>query len=119
MAIVLALVAVACAVWCVRTPAHRPPLSSLLALAPIVFLAIVPFLAVGHGGVLGPTIDSDMSVHLIFAESYISAAFDKIGGIPDFPMGPHSMAAVLADGFGFRTGPASPASRWRCRSSPR
>jgi hypothetical protein len=107
VAIVLALVAVAAAAWCLSSAAHRPPPLGLLALAPVVFLAMVPFLAVGHGGVLGVTVDSDMSVHLIFVESYISSAFDKVGGIPpDYPMGPHSMAALLANGLGIKSGSA-------------
>jgi hypothetical protein len=104
MSIVLALAAVAGAIWCLSAPAHRPPLLDLPALAPVVFLVMVPFLAVGHGGILGPTIDSDMSVHLIFVESYISSAFDKVGGIPaDYPMGPHSMSALLAGGLGIKS----------------
>jgi hypothetical protein len=107
MSILFALVAVAAAVWCLSAPAHRPPLLALSALAPIVFLAMVPFLAVGHGGVLGVTVDSDMAVHLVFVESYISSAFDKFGGIPpDYPMGPHSMAALLAGGLGINSGSA-------------
>jgi hypothetical protein len=107
VAIFLALAAAAAAVWCLSSRAHRPPLLALLALAPLTFLAMVPFLAVGHGGVLGVTVDSDMSVHLIFVESYISSAFDKVGGIPpDYPMGPHSMAALLADGLGIKSGSA-------------
>jgi hypothetical protein len=107
MSILFALVAIAAAVWCLSAPAHRPPLLALSALAPVAFLALVPFLASGHGGVLGTTVDSDMAVHLVFVESYISSAFDKIGGIPaDYPMGPHSMAALLAGGLGINAGSA-------------
>jgi hypothetical protein len=107
MSILFAIVAVAAAVWTLSDPAHRPPVLDLIALAPLVFLTMVPFFASGHGGILGTTFDSDMSVHLIFAESYISSALDKVGGIPpDYPMGPHSMAALLADGLGMNTADA-------------
>jgi hypothetical protein len=103
VSIFLAVVLIAAAVWCLAAPAHRPPLE-LLAVAPVVFLTMVPFLTFGHGGVLGPTIDSDMASHLFFAESYMSSAFQKVGRIPpDYPMGPHSMTALLAGGLGVKT----------------
>lgn len=104
VAIVLAVLSAAAAIWCLRSAEHRPPFLPLLAVAPVIFLAMVPFLAVGHGGILGPTLDSDTAVHLSFVEAYISAAFDRVVEIPtDYPMGPHAVSALLADGLGVRS----------------
>lgn len=101
VAIVLAIAAIAAAVWCLRAPAHRPPLLGLTAVAPVVFLTMVPFLAYDRGGILGPTLDSDMAAHLSFVEAYVSAVADRVVPIPpDYPMGPHAIAALLTGGFG-------------------
>jgi hypothetical protein len=104
VAIVLALATVAAAVWCLGSVDHRPSLRELLATVPAVFLVMVPFLAYGRGGILGPTIDSDMATHLIFVESYVSAIADKVIPIPaDYPMGPHSVSALLSHGLGIKS----------------
>jgi hypothetical protein len=101
MAILLALLAVAAAAWCLRSPRHRPPLLDLLAPLPVLALVLVPFLAAGRAGIIGTTVNNDMAPHLTFAEGIISAAAESAGAIPaDYPLGPHSVAAALSEGLG-------------------
>ncbi|MGN6586514.1 MAG: hypothetical protein ACTHKT_03450 [Solirubrobacterales bacterium] len=103
MFVLLALLSIAAAVWCLSSPAHRPGLRDLLAATPVAFLALLPFLAAGHAGTLGVSLNDDMAVHLVFVESYISAHAAAAVPLPkDYPLGPHAMAAVLTDGFGMR-----------------
>lgn len=103
MFVLLALLSVAAAVWCLRSPAHRPSLRDLLAAGPVALLTLLPFLAAGHPGTLGVSLNDDMAVHLVFVESYISAAAAAAVSLPkDYPLGPHAMAALLSDGFGIR-----------------
>lgn len=101
VAILLGALAIAAAVWCLRSPSHRPPLSGLLAAAPVALLALVPFLAAGRGGILGVTVDNDMAAHLIFVEGYVSSAVSAVYPLPgDYPLGPHALAALLSRGLG-------------------
>lgn len=101
MAILLTLLAIAAAVWCLRSPPHRPPLADLAAALPVIALVIVPFLAAGRGGVLGVTVNNDMAVHLIFAEGYASSVVEAAYALPnDYPLGPHALAALLSEGLG-------------------
>jgi hypothetical protein len=101
MAILLAVLAIAAAVWCLRSPPHRPPLSGLLAALPVVVLVAMPFLAAGRGGILGVTVNNDMAVHLVFVEGYVSAAVTAVTPLPhDYPLGPHALAALLTTGLG-------------------
>ena len=103
MFVLLALLSVAAAVWCLRSPAHRPSLRDLLAVAPVAFLALLPFLAAGQAGTLGVSLNNDMSAHLLFVEDYVSSAVAAITPLPkDYPLGPHAMTALLTDGFGIR-----------------
>lgn len=103
VAIALGLATVAAAVWCLRSPPHRPPLTGLLASIPVALLTLVPFLAAGRGGILGVTVDNDMAVHLVFVESYLSSAVAAVNLLPgDYPLGPHAMAALLSKGLGIR-----------------
>lgn len=97
MAILLAALAIAAAVWCLRSPPHRPPLFDLLSALPVAFLVAVPFLAAGRGGILGVTVNNDMAVHLSFVEGFVSSAVPLP---PDYPLGPHALAAVLSKGLG-------------------
>ncbi len=101
MAIVVALLAIAAAVWCLRSPPHRPPLTDLLAAVPVIFLVMVPFLASGRGGVLGVTVNNDMGVHLAFVEGFLHPAAAEAYPLPkDYPLGPHASAALLTRGLG-------------------
>lgn len=100
---VLGALAVAAAIWCLRSPSHRPPPAELLAVAPVALLVLLPFLAAGRVGILGVSINNDMAPHLTFVESYVSAAAAEIAPLPkDYPLGPHAMVALLTAGFGVR-----------------
>jgi hypothetical protein len=101
MAILVAVLAIAAAVWCLRSPSHRPSLNDLLAALPVVFLVMVPFLASGRGGILGVTINNDMTVHLAFVEGFLHPAVAEAFPLPtDYPLGPHALAALLSKGLG-------------------
>ena len=101
MTILLAALATAAAVWCLRSAAHRPPLFDLLAALPVAFLVAVPFLAAGRGGILGVTVNNDMTVHLAFVEGFVSSAVADLIPLPaDYPLGPHALAAALSKGLG-------------------
>lgn len=103
VAVLLAALTLAAAVWCLRDAAHRPPATSLLALGPAAFLALVPFIVNGRGGIMGVSFNNDMAAHLLWAESYLSAAVERITPLaPDYPLGPHALVAVFADGLGQR-----------------
>jgi len=101
MAILVALLAAAAAVWCLRSPRHRPPLTDLLAALPALILVMVPFLAAGRGGILGVTVNNDMTVHLRIVEAFLHPAVAAVAPLPsDYPLGPHAMAALLSKGLG-------------------
>ena len=99
IAILLAILTIAAAVWCLRSPEHRPPLPGLLAVAPVVLLVSVPFLAAGRGGILGVTVDNDMAAHLWIAEAFLSSATEGLSSYPDYPLGPHGIVAALSEGL--------------------
>lgn len=103
MFVIVAALSLAAAIWCLRSPAHRPPLRDLLAAAPVGFLVLLPFLASGRAGILGVSVNNDMAAHLVFVEGYVSSAVEAVTPLPkDYPLGPHAMAAFLTDGFGIR-----------------
>lgn len=87
------------ALW--RDPPQRPPLSGLLAGAPVALLAAVPFGSAGHAGTLGWSFDNDMAAHLALADAYRSGLVERFNPLlPDYPLGPHALSAVVAQGFG-------------------
>ncbi len=101
MSIFLGLLTLAAIVWCASSPAHRPPLGGILAALPVLFLVLLPFLAVGRSGILGVTIDNDMAAHMVFAETYLSEAVENLKPVyyDLYPFGPHAIAGVLARGI--------------------
>lgn len=100
-AVLVGLLALVAAVWCLRSPRHRPPPGDLLAGLPVVVLVLVPFLAAGRGGVLGVTVNNDMAVHLAIVESILSPTADALYAVPsDYPLGLHSLAAALTEAIG-------------------
>lgn len=100
VAILLGLLTVAAATWCLSSPEHTPPLSGLLAAAPVALLVAVPFLAAGRGGILGVALNNDMSIHLLIAEDFLSsAAAESYALPPDYPIGPHALSAALSRGL--------------------
>jgi hypothetical protein len=97
----LAALTVAAAVWCLRSPTHCPPLRDLLAATPVIFLALVPFLAAGRGGILGVTVDNDMGFHLAFLEHFLHPGVAETYLVPDdYPLASHMMVVVLSKGSG-------------------
>jgi hypothetical protein len=105
MAIVAAILAIAAILWCLSSPAHRPPLNGVLAVIPAVLLLLIQFAAVGHGGILGVTEDNDMAAHLVFTETFLSEVVENQHPalVSLYPLGPHSMVALIAKGFELRT----------------
>jgi hypothetical protein len=102
--VLLGLLAVAAALWCLRSPRHRPPPADLLAALPVLLLALIPFLAAGRGGVLGVTVNNDMAVHLAIVESLLSATADQFYPVPsDYPLGLHALTAALTEAIGTET----------------
>jgi hypothetical protein len=103
VAAVIALLMVAgLALW-IRRPQHRPPLAGLLAGLPVALLVLVPFAASGRAGTLGMSFDNDMGEHLLLAEAYRSAAVATVSPLlPSYPLGPHALAAALAEGLDIR-----------------
>jgi uncharacterized integral membrane protein len=100
-AVILGVLTVASAVWVLADPVMRPPLTGVAAGAPVAILTMVPFAAAGHPGILGVSLDNDMATHLLFAEDYRSSLAAAVGALaPDYPIGPHALAATLAQGLG-------------------
>lgn len=100
VAVLLGLLTIMAAVWCLRSPQHRPPLSDLLAAAPVVLLVLVPFLAVGRGGILGVTVNNDMAAHLLFAEGILSSTAAAASPLPvDYPLAPHALVGAISEGL--------------------
>jgi len=104
VAAVTAILIVAGLVLWIRQPAHRPPLGDLLAGLPVALLVLVPFAASGRAGTLGVSFDNDMAAHLLLAEGYRSSAVAQVSPLLSYyPLGPHALAAALAEGLGLRT----------------
>jgi len=101
LAVLLGILTIASLVWCGSAAAHRPPLTELLAALPVMGLVLVPFLAAGHAGILGVGISNDMAPHMRIAQGYLEGNI-ATAGPPDYPVGPHAMVAVLAEGLGVR-----------------
>lgn len=78
--------------------------SALMALpvvAGTLLLASLPFIASGHLGIPGIGVNNDMGAHLIWADWLQEPVGRAPSGILiGYPLGPHGMAATLADGLG-------------------
>lgn len=104
VAVLLGLLSIASLLYCIRLPSQLPPPGGLLAAVGAFALALVPFIASGHGGILGTSLFNDMAVHLDITQSYISKTAQAVFPLPsDYPLGPHAMSAVLAVGTGSET----------------
>jgi hypothetical protein len=102
-AVMLALIAGG-VVLLVRRRAHRPAVGDLLAGVPVALLVLVPFVVSARAGTLGVSVDDDMGAHLLLAEAYRSAAVARVSPLlPEYPLGPHALAATLAECVGART----------------
>lgn len=85
-----------------RSPAHRPPITGLLAAAPAALLLLVPFLAVGHAGVLGVSFDNDVAAHMLIVEHYLSPSSVPDLSPPGYPIAAHGMVALVTRGLDVR-----------------
>ncbi len=98
---IIALITVACVAACALRPELRPAPLDLLAALPVAALVLIPFVAAGHGGLLGVGFDNDMGAHLRMAESFRSAAAQRFFEVPpDYPIGPHALVAAMTTGLG-------------------
>jgi hypothetical protein len=101
-ACLLVLLVAGLALW-LRRPQHRPALPGLLAALPVALLVMVPFAAAGRAGTLGMSFNNDMGEHLLLAEAYRSSAVAAVSPLlPDYPLGPHALAAAMAEGLHVR-----------------
>ncbi|HET8566540.1 MAG TPA: hypothetical protein VFL77_08715 [Solirubrobacterales bacterium] len=98
--VLLTVLSLGAAVWCLRSASNRPPLLDLTAAAPVLILALVPFLAAGRGGILGVTVNNDMAVHLTYVEAFLHPAVSATYPLPsDYPIAPHATVAALSTGL--------------------
>lgn len=100
--LVIVLAALAVVVW----RGGRPRTSVLVpALVVLVTLAgaAIPFIANGRLGLPGVSLDNDTAAHLVWAEALRSPAVaQRYGFNQGYPLGPHSLVAVLGTGLGAR-----------------
>ncbi len=103
-AVLTAVLVAAGMVLLVLRPAQRPALADLVAGLPVALLVLVPFIASGRAGTLGVSFDNDMAGHLALAEAYRSETVAHILPLlPEYPLGPHALAATLSEGLSIRT----------------
>jgi len=101
VAVVLLVLVVAAAERLLRAPAHRPPLPGLAAGLPIGLLTTLPFLSAGTAGTLGWSFNNDMAAHLLLADAYRTESVEQFNSLlPDYPLGPHALVSVVAQGAG-------------------
>ena len=99
-AALLLLLVLAGLVSAIQRADQRPPWKGLVAAAPILALALVPFLSAGHIGTLGVSFNNDMSSHLLWATSLRDGL---VANLPvAYPLGPHSLVAAISGVFGFQ-----------------
>jgi len=100
----VAAVVLACAValWIVvRRGSRRPSiLDGLLVTAAALIAVSIPFLANARVGVLGISLLNDTHWHLILAEGLLHPAIKPVDYGVGYPLGPHAVAAVFAQGLG-------------------
>jgi hypothetical protein len=98
---VLVALALAGTALLLRSAAQRPPWLGVLAGGPVALAAALPFAAAGHAGTLGWSFDNDMATHLLLADAYRSPLVERFNPLlPDYPIGPHALAGVVAQGLG-------------------
>lgn len=102
VALLLGALTVAAILWLGQSPAHRPPITGLLAAAPVALLVLVPFLAVAHAGILGVSFDNDMAAHMLIVEHYLSPSSVPEVSPPGYPIAAHGMVALIARGLDVR-----------------
>lgn len=100
-AVVLVLAVLAACFLLLNRGVQLPPVRDLLAGVPVALLTMVPFVGAERFGTLGWSFNNDMASHLALAEAYRSqAAADVYPLLADYPLGPHALAATLAELLG-------------------
>jgi hypothetical protein len=103
IAVLLLVLLVASLVLLRRDREQQPALTDLMAVVPVCFLVLLPFLASGRAGTLGVSFDNDMHAHLLWAEAIRSPLVRRVDGlVGGYPIGPHALCAVLAQAMGVR-----------------
>jgi hypothetical protein len=102
--VIVALAVAAAGVFLVRESA-RPSVTAL-ATALLMLLAVsIPFLVNRHTGIFGVSIDDDFAAHFTWASS-LYTDFPGASVYPNYPLGPHVLAASLAGLFGTSVEPS-------------
>ena len=116
VAILLGILTIAAAVWCLRSPEHRPPLTGLLAAAPVGAPGARALPGGGRGGILGVSVNNDMAAHLLIAEAFLSSSVTE--GLSSFRTtrsGRMGSWRRSAKGSASSSLSPSPAGPWRSR----
>lgn len=86
-----------------RAPKGDVWLAGLAALLLAGFGAAIPFIANGHIGLPGVSLDNDTANHLVWAQALRSPVVGQRYGLPTgYPLGPHSLADAVSTGLGVR-----------------
>ena len=100
----VAVLVVACAAALLtpilRSAARPASLEGLLVMAAVVVFLSIPFLANGRVGLIGVSLNNDPAQHLLLAQGLLNPAITASGYGIGYPLGPHAVAAVFAQGLG-------------------
>jgi hypothetical protein len=105
--VLIVAVTAAAALWIVWSDRHelgqlvRRALDPLLLAAGVLAATLIPFVANGRVGLLGPSFNNDSRFH-VWAAEYLATGQSPpsyvLGG--GYPLGPHELVAALASGLG-------------------
>lgn len=101
-AVIAVVVACAASIWLViHRRAGWPPVAETAVVGAVVLVFLsIPFLANARVGVLGISLLNDSHWHLLLAEGLRRPAIKAIDYGVGYPLGPHAVAAVFAQGLG-------------------
>lgn len=112
IAVVLGLISLSALAYVAQSRSQWPPLGQVAAGIPVFLLVLVPFAASQRAGILGVSLNNDMSGHLLQAGALRSADFAASAPVPGwfsvgysdwYPLGPHAVVAALGQGTGTST----------------
>jgi hypothetical protein len=112
IAVVLGLIAAGALAYVAQSRSQWPPPLQVAAGIPVLILALVPFATSQRAGILGVSLNNDMSGHLLQAGALRSAEFAasapvsgwfSVGYSDWYPLGPHALVAALGQGTGTST----------------
>jgi hypothetical protein len=103
-AVVVALATLVAGVSLVRSrmrPTRAIVVGALLAGLTAAVVTTLPFLSAGHIGIPGVSLNNDTAVHILWADGLRSATVERLyPANSGYPLGPHSLIAMLAQGAG-------------------